>query len=51
VLGLGCWIYDLRKERDELLGVEWLYRGIRSLWDDVIGNFASSEIGIVKSPV
>lgn len=34
VLGLGCWIYDLRKERDELLGVEWLYRGIRSLWDD-----------------
>lgn len=34
VFGLGCWIYDLRKERDELLGVEWLYRCIRSLWDD-----------------
>lgn len=34
VLGLGCWIYNLSKERDELLEVEWLYRGIRSLWDD-----------------
>ena len=34
VFGLCCWIYDLSKERDELLGVEWLYRGIRSLWDD-----------------
>lgn len=30
VLGLGCWIYDLRKERRELLGVEWLYRSVRS---------------------
>lgn len=34
VFGLGCWIYDLSKERDELLKLEWLYRGIRSLWDD-----------------
>lgn len=30
VLGLGGWIYDLRKEHRELLGVEWLYRGLRS---------------------
>lgn len=31
VSGLCCWIYDLRKERDELLGVEWLYRSVRSI--------------------
>ncbi len=30
VLGLGCRIFDLRKERGEMLGVEWLYRCLRS---------------------
>ena len=34
VFGLGCWTYDLSNEREELLRVEWLYRGIRSQWDD-----------------